>query len=157
VGGDDFASSFESAFGRLQVAILEACGSAEDWPHKVAAAVRAGLELAAADPAAAQTLTNEALAHGADGIARYERLTAYLREGLAPGREERPHGERLPDITEQALASGVVTLVAQRGDQGRSLELVALAPEVIQFVLTPYLGTAEAKRVAREYGSSEES
>jgi len=150
VGEDDFASSFESAFGRLQVAILEACRDAPDWPRKVAAGVRVGFELAAADPNAAQTLSNEALARGADGIARYERLTAYLRQGLAPGREERPDGERLPAITEQALASGLVMLVAQRLDQGRAGELPALVPEAVQFVLTPYLGSEEARRIGTE-------
>jgi hypothetical protein len=150
VGDDDFASSFEAAVGRLQVAILEACESADDWPRKVAAAVRAGLSLAARDEAGAQALTNEALAHGPDGVARYERLVANLREGLAPGREERPDGAHLPDFIEQALASGVLMLVAQRIDAGRAAELPALAPEAIQFVLTPYLGPEEARRVAVE-------
>jgi hypothetical protein len=149
---DGFVGSFEAAFGRLQVAILERCGGAGTWARKVAAGVRAGLEFAASDPVAAQVLTNEALAQGAAGIARYERLIAYLREGLAPGREERPHGERLPDITEHALASGIAMLVAQRVDQGRAEELPALVPEAIQFVLTPYLGVEEARRVAGEPG-----
>ncbi len=110
--------------------------------------MRAGLRFAAADPAAAQLLTNEALARGREGIARHERLIAYLRAFLVPGRGERPENDRLPEITEQAMASGVVALVAQRLDLGREDELVALAPEAIQFVLTPYLGAEEARRVA---------
>ncbi len=120
----------------------------DDWPAKVAAGVRAGLEFAADDPAATQLLTNDALARGAEGIARHERLIAYLRERLAPGREERPENERLPDLTERATASGVVMLVAQRVDQGKARELPALTPEAVQFVLTPYLGAKEARRVA---------
>lgn len=146
---DDFATAFEAAFARLQVAILDACRGEAEWPAKVTAAVRAGLGFVAADPAAGQVLTNEALAGGADGIARHERLIAYLREGLAPGREQRPEGERLPDITEHAMASGVVMLVAQRVDRGRAWELPALAPEAVQFVLAPYLGVEDARRVAQ--------
>jgi hypothetical protein len=42
-------------------------------------------------------------------------------------------------------------LVAQRVDLGRAAELPTLAPEAIQFVLTPYLGAAEARRVGDEY------
>src|SRR6185312_7385665 len=92
----DFPRSFEAAFARLQVVIEEACRAPAAWPQKVARAIDAGLRFAAADPLAAQALTNEALAHGVDGIARHERLIAYLREGLVPGRAERPEGHRLP-------------------------------------------------------------
>jgi hypothetical protein len=130
------------------VAILDACGAEQDWPVKVAAGLRAGLEFAAADPAAAHTLTNGALALGTDGSDRYERLVAYLGERLLAGREERPEGNRLPEITERAMAGGVLTLVAQRVDEGRAGELRALVPEAIQFVLTPYLGADEARRLA---------
>jgi hypothetical protein len=98
-----------------------------------------------------QTLTNDALAAGPEGIARHERLIAYLRGGLALGRQERPENDRLPEITEHAMASGVVMLVAQRVDLGRAAELPALAPEAIQFVLTPYLGAEEARRIGAEY------
>jgi hypothetical protein len=150
---EDFAEAFEAAFARFQVVILTAARGEQSWPGKVAAAVRAGLDFAAADPAAAQTLTNDALAHGRDGIARHERLIAYLSEGLVPGREQRPEGERLPEITEGAMASGVVMLVAQRVDRGKAEELPAIAGEAIQFVLTPYLGADEARRIGTEYAA----
>jgi hypothetical protein len=150
IGNQQQFSAFEGAFARLQVALEEAWAAQPLWPLRVAAAVRAGLRFAAADPGAAQTLTNEALAAGPAGIARHERLLAYLREGLARGRRERPENERLPEITEQAMASGVVMLIAQRLDRGRAAELPALAPEAIQFVLTPYLGAEGARRIAAE-------
>jgi hypothetical protein len=148
---EDFAQAFEAAFGRLQVVLLTATSGEREWPEKVAAAVRAGLRYAAADPVAAQVLTSDALAHGPDGIARHERLIAYLSEGLAPGRRERPEGERLPEITERAVVSGVLMLVAQRIDRGQRDELLAIAGEAIQFVLTPYLGSKEAIRVGAEF------
>jgi hypothetical protein len=148
---EGFSHSFEAAFARFQVVIEEACRTQSEWPWKVVAAIDAGLRFAAANPPAAQTLTNEALAHGVDGIARHERLIAYLREGLLPGRDERPEGERLPEITEHAMASGVVMLVAQRVDRGKERELPGIAGEAIQFVLTPYLGADEARRLGAEY------
>jgi hypothetical protein len=146
-----FAHAFEAAFGRLQVAILEACAREPVWSAKVAAGVRVSLDLAASDPAAAQILTNEALATGREGLERYERLIAYLEDRLLPGRSERADGESLPAVTERAMAGGLVTLVAQRVDQGQEDELPALAPEAIQFVLTPYLGGEEARRVAARF------
>lgn len=150
----DFSMMFEAAFARLQVTVLEACEEALDWPEKVALGMRAGLAFAAADPTAAQALTNEALANGVEGIARYERLITYLGERLYPGRHERREERELPGITERAMAGGVLTLVSQRIDQGRAGELTKLAPEAIQFVLTPYLGAGDARNIAARFGSA---
>ncbi len=147
---EDFAFAFDSAFATLQVRIESACATASEWPDRVAVGIRAALEWAAAEPAAAQLLTNDALAAGSVGFERYERMIAYVARLLGPGRELASHGERLPEITERAMASGVAMLVAQRLSLGREAELPAIAGEAIQFVLTPYLGAAEARRVAFE-------
>ena len=90
------------------------------------------------------------MAHGVEGIDRHERLVAYLCELLAPGRELSPEAQGLPGVIEHALASGVLMLVAHRIDQGKVAELPALALEVAQFVLTPYLGAGEARRIASQ-------
>lgn len=145
---DDFAFAFDSAFAALQVRIESACAIESEWPRRVAAGIRAAFEWTAAEPVAAQLLTNDALAGGSAGFERYERMIGYVAELLAPGRERASHGERLPEITERAMASGVAMLVAQRLSLGREAELPAIAGEAIQFVLTPYLGGAEARRVA---------
>jgi hypothetical protein len=148
---EDFSRSFETAFAHLQVVIEKACRTQTEWPLKVAAAIDAGLRFAASDPLAVQTLTNEALAHGMDGIARHERLIAWLTEGLLPGCAERAEEARLPEITEHAMASGVVMLVVQRIDRGKQAELPGIASEAIQFVLTPYLGADAARRIGAEH------
>jgi hypothetical protein len=147
---EDFPARFEAAFARLQVAMLEACARQTEWSRKVSTGIVAGLEFAAANPAEARLLSSEALEHGRDGVDRQGRLLAYLGERLVPGRREGPDGERLPEITERAMAGGVLALVGQRLDRGKAEELPALAPEAIQFVLTPYLGGAEARRIAEE-------
>jgi len=145
---DDFASAFESAFARLQVRLELACAEDAAWPRRVVVAVREGLELAAADPDDASMLTTAALAHGADGLARYERLMAYLAGLLEGGRAESPHGADLPPTTERSIAGGVATIVANRLDRGRAAQLPDLHAELVQFVLTPYMGTEEARRIA---------
>lgn len=146
---EDFAFAFDSAFAALQVGIESACAAATgEWPEQVAAGIKAAFDWAAAEPVAAQLLTNDALAGGSAGFERYERMIAYVAELLEPGRARVAHGERLPVITERAMASGVAMLVAQRLSLGRQAELPTIAAEAIQFVLTPYLGAAEARRVA---------
>jgi AcrR family transcriptional regulator len=145
---DDFAFAFDSAFAALQVRIESACAAQPAWPEQVAGGIRAAFDWVAAEPVAAQLLTNDALAGGSAGFERYERMIAYIAELLEPGREQADHGGRLPKITERAMASGVAMLVAQRLSLGQEAALPAIAGEAIQFVLTPYLGGSEARRVA---------
>jgi hypothetical protein len=149
---DDFADAFERALARLQVRVETACADERAWSDRVAAGIRAALAYAAADPGAAQVLTNEAMAEGPAGFARYDRMIDHFAEALRPGRAARPEGGELPEITEKTMVGGVAMLIAQRLSFGRQGELEALAPEAVQFVLTPYLGAVEARRVA--YGGA---
>lgn len=146
---EDFPTAFESAFARLQVLLETTCASGDPWPNRVTVAIRRALELAAAEPATASVLTTEALAQGVDGLDRYERLMTFLAGLLEPGRAESPHGPDLPATTERSLAGGVATIVAYRVDRHRAAELPGLAAEMAQFVLTPYIGTEQARRLAR--------
>jgi hypothetical protein len=145
---EDFVGAFESAFARLQVLLEMACVSDGPWSERVRVAVRQAFEFADADPSAASVLTNEALAGGVDGVERYERLMAYLAGLLEAGRAESPHGADLPPSTERSLAGGVAAIVGHRVDRERGGGLDDLVPDVVQFVLTPYLGTEEARRIA---------
>jgi hypothetical protein len=141
---------FAAAFARLQVRVETACAAEVEWPAQVAAGVGVALRFAATHPASADLLTNGALASGPEGHARYERMLDHFAERLLPGRALRPEGKRLPEITEKALVGGLAMLVAQRLDRGRAAELPAASAEAIQFVLTPYLGTEQARRFAAE-------
>ncbi len=147
---DEFASAFDAAFAELQVRLESACAGEADWAAGVSAGMRAAFAWVAAEPRAAQLLTNDALAGGSPGLERYERMVGYLAGLLAPGRALASHGENLPEVTERAMASGVAMLVAQRLSFGRESELPGIAGEAIQFVLTPYLGTEEARRLAAD-------
>jgi len=152
---EEFATAFEAAFARLQVVLEMACAEPGPWHRRAAAAVRGTLDFAAADPEAATLLTNEALAGGVDGVHRYERLMTYVAGLLEGGRAESPHADELPSSIERSLAGGVATIVGNRAGRATRDELLELAPEVVQFVLTPYLGTAEAKRLAGQTASRE--
>jgi hypothetical protein len=145
---DDFAAAFEASFARLQVRIEEACAIDAEWPWRVAAAIRAGFEFAADDPASARLLTRDALAAGPDGIARHQRLLVYIADAFAAGREEVPEGLGLPELTERAVAWSIVMLITERLDRNRLAELPDIAPQAVEFALTPYVGVAEARRIA---------
>jgi hypothetical protein len=146
--GADFPARFEAAQARLWHAAE--CGWAEGGikPERVAAALRAVFEFAFRNPATVRILTRDALAQGPYGIARYRDLLTAAARVLAGCRDEDAGGGELLALTERALVGGVATLLAERLDAGREDELPALAPEVIEFVLAPYVGAARARLLA---------
>jgi hypothetical protein len=141
----DFPAVFSGAVGRLQVAVLEACREVEEWPAKVAAGIAAVIDFAATEPESVQLLTVEALIQRPDGGRRYVQTIEHFAELL---RAEAPVDERRPKSTEQALVGGVATTIADRIRHDSPSKLQATVPELVEFVLLPYLGSAEAKRWA---------
>lgn len=63
--------------------------------------------------------------------------------GAAPG-----DGEPLSDATEEALVGGMVSLISRRVMAGEAEQLEDLLPDLVEFVLTPYIGSNEALAVA---------
>jgi hypothetical protein len=145
---DEFPAAFESAFAHLSGEVEEACARSAPWAERVAEGIHRVLAFAAAEPDAANLLTNGALARGAYGVAHYHRLLAHFGDLLRPGRALAERGAEPPELLERALAGGVASLIANRVDTGRADELPQILPEAIQFVLTPYLGAEEARRMA---------
>lgn len=146
----DFARNFEKAFAKLRVAVETAYAAEPDWPAQAAAAIRAVLEFAAEDPVAARVLTVDSLAQGSGHFARQP--ADHLARLLAGGRDAHPEGEALPDLLEDALAGGIFMLMVQRLEVGDTGTLAALAPEAIEFALTPYVGRDRARDAAATRG-----
>lgn len=115
------------------------------WAAGVAAAIREGLAHAAADPAAARRLTLPASGRrGGDpnGYAvAVDELSARLLDGAPP----------LPDA--ERAARNVVVRVARQMllhlETCPDEPVTEIAPDLIVFVLTPYVGLATARRLAR--------
>ena len=141
----DFPAAFSGAVGRLQVAVLEACREQEEWPAKVAAAIAVAIDFAVTEPKSVQLLAVEALIQRPDGGRRYVQTIEHFAELL---RAEAPVDDRRPQSTEQALVGGVATTIADRMRHDAPSELHAAIPELVEFVLLPYVGSAEAKRWA---------
>lgn len=126
---------------RLEVAIEEACAGQATWPARVAAAVQAAVELAAADPDTGRTLTEGAgHRHGDDDelLALVDRLAALLESG-AP-----PRNRRLPGAP--TLVMRIARQINLELEAGRGPDLPAVAPDLTFLALMPYLGFAEARR-----------
>jgi len=151
---DDFPAAFSGAVARLQVSVLEACRRHEAWPEKVAAALGAAVDFAAREADGVRLLTVDSLIRRPDGGRRYVRTVEHFSELL---RAESPPDNRRPRSTEQALVGGVATTFADHARTGTLAELPAALPELVEFVLLPYVGAAEARRWGRWAGRQRDS
>jgi AcrR family transcriptional regulator len=141
-------AAHNAAFGRLNTLIVDACAAEESWSDGVVAAVRAALEFAASAPDEARLIlisshnsSEPALARR--GRASHEQLAALLRSG----RQRTKDGSAPPPAIEEAILGAAMSLVgnALLDDPDR---IPDLEPELVQIILTPYLGDAEARRLA---------
>jgi AcrR family transcriptional regulator len=146
-----FIAAYDTVMAQLRDRVAEAFDREEDWPRAVRAGVAAMLDFLGAEPNLARLSMVEALVAGPVVVERYDAAIQSLVPYFQAGREGRSSDvlERLSPITEEALVGGMVSLISRRIFAGRTEELESLLPDLVEFTLTPYLGSAEAAKVAR--------
>jgi AcrR family transcriptional regulator len=147
-----FIAAYDSVMTELRQRVGEAFEKEEEWPLAVKAGIRAMLEFLAAEPHLARLSMVEALVAGPVVVERYDAAIHSLVPYFQAGREGRSADvlAGLSATTEEALVGGMVSLISRRIFADRAEELEALLPDLVEFTLTPYLGSAEAARVARD-------
>jgi AcrR family transcriptional regulator len=143
-------AAHERAFERLSGEIVGACRGQQAWADRVAAAIAAALAFAVESPCEAHLVV--IACHSASdpklaspGHAAHEKLADLLRAG----RKQAAAEHAPPELTEQAVVGAAMAVVGGRLLEGDISGLPQLAPELIQIILTPYLGGDEALRVAQ--------
>jgi AcrR family transcriptional regulator len=140
---DTYAMVADFLFGVM----AEAGESERGWPARVRAELTAMLEVFAANPDLASFSLIAPSAAGGTVAERYRdflgRLVAVLGEG-------RPQNARRPsEAAEHGLVGGLAGLVVEQVKAGQGKNLSALLPDLLELVLTPYLGRAKAVKEAR--------
>jgi AcrR family transcriptional regulator len=144
-----YLAALDQALGELGHLLVEAFDAEPTWPRGIRAGVAVLLEWLAGDPATARLMTAETFVAGAAVAERFRLAFEVAVPYLRRGRELRgPASKELPESTERGLLGGVNSLVGRHAFTGRAEDLTGLLPDLVQFVLTPYLGPAEARRVA---------
>ena len=64
---------------------------------------------------------------------------------LRDGAPDAPGGREVPAATDEAVVGGIASLLSRRSLAGEPNSLAELTPDVLEFALTPHLGT-EARR-----------
>ena len=146
-----FVAAYETVMEELRGRVGEAFDKEDEWPLAIKAGIRAMLEFLAAEPHLARLSMVEALVAGPVVVERYDAAIQSLVPYFQAGREGRSADvlAGLSPTTEEALVGGMVSLISRRIFADRADELESLLPDLVEFTLTPYLGSAEAARVAR--------
>ena len=142
------AAAYQHVFERYMTRLLQTCEVQPSWQLKVKVGIGVTLDMAAASPVHARFLAEAmtGVAGFPDGMLDARDRLARL---LAAGRADAPHGDQLPGVLESVLAGGIAWVIAAQLRAGEVDRLPALAPELVELALSPYLGREEAARVAR--------
>lgn len=141
-------AAYDSVVAEARERIAAAVPSGRPWPERVCAAVRELLAFVADRPLAARLAVVEIQTAGSRALERYaqtvDEAVALLREGRSLG----PEAATLPRTLEEANVSGIAWLLHQQLVTGGAAEAAALYPEVVEVLLSPYLGEPGARRLA---------
>ena len=151
---EDKEACFLEAFGAVNDVVVAHVSSAYEraagapWPERVEAALRALVQLLAAEADIARLTMVEMTAAGDEARERYgvalSRFMPFLEEG-------RRYSEQkgLPDDTAQFAVGAVTSMIFDEIRAGRGAELERILPDLVFAVLMPYLGPDGAEREMR--------
>lgn len=147
-----FVAAYDTVMAELRERVGKAFEEEDDWAHAVKAGIGAMLHFLTAEPHLARLCMVEALVAGPVVVERYDAAIQSFVPYFQSGRDGRPKEvlERLSPTTEEALVGGMMSLISRRIIAGKTAELESLLPDLVEFTLTPYLGSAEAAKIARE-------
>jgi AcrR family transcriptional regulator len=145
-----FLAAFEVVVDHLNELVAEAIEGVGDWPGQAVAATRAVLAFLASEPDLARLCLVESRGAGPAVTARFNQAVGEMAPPLRQGRAERPEGARLPDSTEDSTIGSLVSLAHRKVAAGEAEQLGDLLPDCTELILLPYLGPAEATRLARK-------
>jgi hypothetical protein len=140
------AVEYERGAERLRAAIEVAVDPGADFPVKVESALRAALDLLAAEPGLAHLLVVRPFAGGVEALSCYEHWQRRAAEALRDAAARDPDAFEHPPFFEPALVSDVCAQVARQlgADPER---LGALLADLLELVHACYFGPARATQL----------
>jgi AcrR family transcriptional regulator len=144
---DCFLHAYDWIVAEGRARIAAAVPAEASPPEQLCAALVAILDQIAAQPLAARIVLVEAQTAGPRGLARYEETLDALAPVLRRCRQGSPVAAELPAGLERATVGGLVWFLSQRVALGETESLRSALPDVLDIVLAPYLGEAEAERL----------
>jgi AcrR family transcriptional regulator len=147
-----FLAAFDAVAAHLEEVLQAAIEREADWPHQVVSALREALAFFAAEPELARLCLVEPITATPLIAAHYREAVLAGVPFLKQGRAERAEAKALPESTEDSLLGGLIALVS-RSILAESGPVQDLLPDLVEFVLAPYLGFASARELAAKSAS----
>lgn len=142
---DGFGAAWDAVDVELTGRMTAAFATAGSWRDRLEAMLGAGLRFLAADEALARLYLIDVFFAGAEVRLHRQAALDRLVVAIDLGRREPCAPERLTPFISEGVAGGVWFSVSQMVGAGRCAELTSRLPELMHFVVLPYLG-AEAAR-----------
>lgn len=139
-------AAFDRGIEELRPVAVEAFGSERDWPLGIRAVLAAILADFSDYPDRARLLTAEPFVAGPRIATRHKAVLEEMVPQLRAGRALREGSDALPETAERGILGAVNSMIGRHVLAGEDLD--GLLPDLTQFVLTPYLGAGEARRIA---------
>lgn len=146
---DCFLAAFDRIVAETTETLEAAIAAETEWPRQIAAALACVLDLIVADPKRARVALVEVQAAGPAAYARYEEAVDRTVPKLREGRAFNSDAAELSATLEEAVLGGILWVIHQRLVKGELKEPEPVLEEAIQISLSPYLGDAEAREVAK--------
>lgn len=142
---DCFLATFDALEGYLATRMEDEAAAEVEWPRQVSRAFSSLIEFLAERPNFARLYLVEAAVVGRGMDSRRERMADRLAALLVGGRSRRSVDRELAEGFEDALIGGVITLLGHPVVRGEPERIAELTPDVLEFLLTPYLGRDGAR------------
>jgi AcrR family transcriptional regulator len=144
-----FLAAYDFAVERIRAAVVDACAKVadENWPIRVRAGIVSLLSTLAAEPPLAGIVLAEGLRAGRGIYDRYQAAVESFVPLLRDGAPDPPGGAVVPAATDEAVVGGIASVLSRRATAGEAEDLTKLVPDVLEFALTPHLGTEGARRI----------
>jgi AcrR family transcriptional regulator len=144
-----FLAAFELVVSEYRERIVDAVPAESLWPEQISIGVATLVQLIVADPARARVALVEAQAAGPQLYSRFEDAVDIAAPKLREGRALNPAAAALSATLEETILGGIVWIIHQRLVKAETEQVSDLGPVLIRTALSPYLGDAEAKRLAK--------
>jgi AcrR family transcriptional regulator len=132
----------------LQVAVDAYDAHKEDWPHAVAAGLRALIDYLASEPAHTHLSLVDTFAASPETLAIRDRTLRAFASYLIPGYELAEKELAVPAIAAEVTVGGIWQLLHYYAENGCVAELPGAAPQLVYLALTPFLGPERATKAA---------
>ena len=143
-----FLATYDLLMDHIRGRVLAAFTAEVEWPEQLRAGLGAMLGFLVEQPGLARLCMVEPLVAGPPISDHHRAAVDRFAPMLSVGRDPDRPGEP-PAGTEEAVAFGIAQLIMRRIVGGDGEELEKLVPDLLETALTPFLGAAEAERVAR--------